>query len=277
MIVTQNTRTPYVLRSLAPLCVSDVAAATGRGNLQPALARCAALSLLGRIVCAVDSASRANRVASNLDECERSPHQPEPVRRQFKKTQETNKDFGERVAFLKGYVPMVALFTIVHGLFILLLVFVFKVTGSVKPQDVYAATIWGAGVPLGMFVVDLFTLRHWPFTRLQNTVGTLALRILVTQFGIIFGMLATAITKSPWSVIAVFFLFRVLTDALVDWSKRTKGKLGLPNWFARMVAKKEKKSVEQVRAEFETAMKSDLEIGEGVLNAPFGEGTRIGK
>jgi hypothetical protein len=184
---------------------------------------------------------------------------------------------ASRFAFLAGYVPLIALFTIVHGVFILLLVFVFKVTGPVKLHDVYAATVWGAGVPISLFVVDLFTLRRWPFTRLQSTVGTLGVRLIVTQFGLIFGMLATAIAKSPWGVIAVFFVFRVLTDALVDWSKRTRGKFGLPNWFARMIAKKENKSVEQVRAEFETAMKSDLEIGEGVLNAPFGDAPGIRK
>jgi hypothetical protein len=183
---------------------------------------------------------------------------------------------ASRLAYLTGFVPVIALFTIVHGLFILLLVFVFKVTGPVNPNDIRAATIWGAGVPLGLFVVDLITLRHWPFTRLQNTVGTLGLRLLVTQFGLIFGMLATAATKSPWGVIAVFFLFRVLNDALVDWSKRTKGRFGLADWFARWIAKKENKSVEQVRAEFETAMKTDV-VSHDLLNAPFDEAPRASK
>jgi Family of unknown function (DUF6498) len=178
---------------------------------------------------------------------------------------------ASRFTYLAGFIPVVALFTIVHGVFVLLLVFAFsKLTGPVNPNDIYAATIWGAGVPLSLFVVDLFTLKRWPFTRLQSTVGMLGLRLIVTQFGIIFGVLAAAITKSPWGLIAVFFVFRVLTDALVDWSKRTKGKFGLADWFARWVAKKENKSVEQVRAEFETAMKTE-QYSEELLNAPFGE------
>jgi hypothetical protein len=162
----------------------------------------------------------------------------------------------------------VAIFTIAHGVFILLLVFLFKITGPLNMADVRAATAWGAGIPLGVFIVDLFLLRRWTFARLQYSVGNLALRLLVTQFGIIFGMLLTALTKSPWGVVAVFFIFRVLTDALVDWSKRKKGKLGLSNRIARWVAKKENKSVEQVRAEFEASMKTDDEF-ETRLNQPF--------
>jgi Family of unknown function (DUF6498) len=184
---------------------------------------------------------------------------------------------ASRFTFLASFMPMIAIFTVAHGVFILLLVFVFKVIGPVNPNDMYAATIWGAGVPLGMLIVDLFTLKRWPFTRLQNTVGTLGLRILVTQFGVIFGMVATAMTGSPWGVIAVFFMFRVLTDAMLDWSKRTNGKLGLSSWLARWVAKKENKSVEQVRAEFDAAMKEDREIGADVLNTPFDEGLRLSK
>ncbi len=175
---------------------------------------------------------------------------------------------ASRFTYLWSFIPIVALFTVVHGLFILLLVFVFEALGPVNPKDIYAATVWGAGVPIGAFIIDLLTLRRWPFTRLQNTVGSLGLRLIVTQFGIIFGMLATAITKSPWGVIAVFFVFRVLTDALVDWGKRTKGRMGLPNWFARMVAKKENKTVEQVRAEFDIAMKTEA-VPVDLLNAPF--------
>lgn len=170
--------------------------------------------------------------------------------------------------FLKSYMLPVTIFTVAHGVFILLLVFVFKIAGPLNANDVRAATVWGAGVPLGVFVVDLFLLRGWTFARLQYSVGNLALRLLVTQFGIIFGMMLTALTKSPWGVVAVFFVFRVLTDGLVDWSKRKKGKLGLSNRIARWVAKKENKSIEQVHAEFQASMKTDDDF-EALLNQPF--------
>jgi Family of unknown function (DUF6498) len=180
-----------------------------------------------------------------------------------------HKPSASPFTFLKSFIAPIAIFTLAHGVFILLLVFLFKVAGPVNPHDIRAATIWGAGVPLGAFVIDLFVLRRWSFTQLQNTVGSLGLRLLVTQFGIIFGMAATAMTKSPWGIVAVFFVFRVLTDAMVDWSKRTKGKFGLSNWLAKKIAKKENKSVEQVRAEFELAMKTEA-ISDDVLNAPLG-------
>jgi Family of unknown function (DUF6498) len=180
---------------------------------------------------------------------------------------------ASRFTFLASFIPMIAIFTVAHGVFILLLVFVFNVIGPVNRDDMYAATIWGAGVPLGMLIVDLFTLKRWPFTRLQNTVGTLGLRILVTQFGIIFGMVATVMTGSPWGVIAVFFVFRVLTDAMLDWSKRTNGKFGRSDWLARWVARKENKPIAQVRAEFDAAMKVD-QYADELLNEPFEKGQR---
>jgi Family of unknown function (DUF6498) len=185
-----------------------------------------------------------------------------------RKPRETAKANASPFTFLKSYMLPITIFTVAHGVFILLLVFAFKITGPVNANDIRAATVWGAGVPLGLFIADLFVLRRWTFSRLQLSVGTLALRLLVTQFGIIFGMLTTALTKSPWGVVAVFFLFRVLTDGLVDWSKRKKGKLNLSDRFARMVANKENKSIEQVRAEFDASMKADEEF-EALLNTPF--------
>lgn len=170
--------------------------------------------------------------------------------------------------FLKSYIVPVAIFTLAHGVFILLLVFLFKVAGPINPNDLRAATVWGFGVPFGLFIIDLFTLRRWTFTQLQFSVGNLALRLLVTQFGIIFGMIATAVTKSPWGIVAVFFVFRVLTDGLVDWSRRHKGPLKLSERMARWVAKKENKTIEQVRAEFDASMRADDGI-EARLNAPY--------
>ena len=185
-----------------------------------------------------------------------------------RRKRQTIKSDASPYTFLKSYMIPITIFTVAHGFFILLLVFVFKVAGPVSVNDVRAATIWGAGVPFTVFVIDLFNLRQWTFARLQLSVGNLGLRLLVTQLGIIFGMLATALTKSPWGLFAVFFVFRVLTDALVDWSKRKKGKLGLSNRIARWVAKKENKSIEQVHAEFQASMKTDDDF-EALLNQPF--------
>jgi hypothetical protein len=58
--------------------------------------------------------------------------------------------------YLKSFSLVIGIFTLAHGVFILLLVFLFKVGGSVPLNDIRAATMWGAGVPLAMFIVDLF-------------------------------------------------------------------------------------------------------------------------
>ncbi len=174
---------------------------------------------------------------------------------------------ASRFTFLSQFIGTIAIFTLAHGLFILLLVFVFKVSGPVSANDLRAATIWGLGVPLGLFIVDLFTLRRWPFSRLRDSIGPLALRMLVTQFGIIFGMIATAMTKSPWALFATFFAFRVLSDGLADWSKRTQRSRNLSPRFAAMIAKKEAKSIERVYEEFRNSAEIDREI-DAALNAP---------
>jgi Family of unknown function (DUF6498) len=173
-----------------------------------------------------------------------------------------------RHTFLKSFVMPMAIFTIAHGVFILLLLFLTRITGTVNAADLRAATTWGIGVPLSIFAIDLFMIRRWTFAQLRRSVDSLIMRSLVTQFGLIFGIIATAAAGSLWSAVAVFFLFRVLTDGLVDWSQRVKGKIGLSNRIARWVAKKENKSTEQVRAEFDASMKIESEF-EAFLNQPF--------
>jgi hypothetical protein len=171
-------------------------------------------------------------------------------------------------AYLRGFTAMVAIFTLAHGVFILLLVFLFKVSGPVPANDIRAATMWGAGVPVGMFIVDLFTLRQWTFTRLQSTVGILGARLLITQFGIIFGMFAFAFTKSPWALVGTFFVFRVLLDALMDWSKRAERLSKMPERLARLGAKAEGKSIEQIQAEHVDDMRAAREL-QAALDSPF--------
>jgi hypothetical protein len=173
--------------------------------------------------------------------------------------------------YLRGFTAMVAIFTLAHGVFILLLVFLFKVSGPVPMNDLRAATMWGAGVPLGLFIVDLFRLRKWTFTQLQNTVGGLAARLLITQFGIIFGMVAFAVTKSPWALVGTFFVFRVLIDALMDWSKRTQHltkTTKLPDRIAKLGADAEGKSVEQIQADYAAEMKAERDF-QAMFDLPF--------
>lgn len=128
--------------------------------------------------------------------------------------------------------------------------------------------MWGAGVPLGLFIVDLFTLRKWTFTQLQTTVGGLVARLLVTQFGIIFGMVAFAVTQSPWAVVGTFFVFRVLIDAVMDWSKRAQHRTKLPNAIAKLGVKAEGKSIEQIQAEHADDVKAGHEF-QAMLDLPF--------
>jgi hypothetical protein len=170
--------------------------------------------------------------------------------------------------YLKSFTLVIGIFTLAHGFFILLLVFLFKVGGSVPLNDIRAATMWGAGVPLAMFIVDLFTLRRWTFTRLQNTVGVLGARLIVTQFGIIVGMFAFAVTKSPWAMFATFFVFRVLIDGLMDWSKRAERRPTLPKSIAKLGVKAEGKSMEQIQAEHVADMKRAREF-QAMLDLPF--------
>ena len=177
---------------------------------------------------------------------------------------------GKDNDFLKGFLAITVVFTIAHGLFVLLLVFLFKIAGPVSWEDARWALNY-AIVVQGLFLLwDLPQLRGWSFAQLGRSVGQVQIRVLVTQLGLIFGLAGAGITGSPWGLVGTFVVMRALADALIAGLQGFMKRRDLPPGLARFLASKSKQSVESLEAEFD-AMKRDGAEVEALLERPMAE------
>ncbi len=178
-------------------------------------------------------------------------------------------------AYLTSFVGITVIFTIVHGLFVLLLVLLFRVGGPVSWNDVRVALTYAIAVQALFLLWDLPRLRNWSFADLQRNVGQTPLRVLVTQLGLILGFPVMGITGSAWGLIGTFVALRSLTDAGIVWLQGFVKRRDLPPGLARVLARTSKQSVEALEAEFD-AMKRDGAEVEALLELTIDEARRGG-
>ncbi len=177
---------------------------------------------------------------------------------------------GEQNDFLKGFLTITVVFTVAHGIFVLLLVFLFDVGGPVTLEGARLAFFYAVFVQ-GVFLLwDLPRLSGWSFAELGRNVGQVQLRVLVTQLGLIFGFLVMAVTNSAWGLVGTFVALRALCDAsmagLVAFTKQRDLSPGL----ARFLSRTSKRSVESLEAEFDALKRDSAEV-EAILERPIDE------
>lgn len=178
-------------------------------------------------------------------------------------------------AYLKSFLGITVVFTIAHGVFVLLLVFLFKVGGPVSWNDARAALTYAIAVQALFLLWDLPRLRHWSFLDLRQNVGQTPVRVLITQLGIILGFLVMGITGSAWGLIGTFVALRSVSDAGIVWLEGLMKRRDLPPGVARVLSRMSKQSVESLEEEFD-AMKRDGAEVEAVLESPIDEARRGG-
>ena len=183
---------------------------------------------------------------------------------------ETRRAFSDRNAYLRSFLGITVIFTIAHGLFVAALVFLFNVGGPVSWSDARAALQY-AIVVQGLFLLwDLPRLPHWSFAELARNTGSVSLRVLVTQLGLIFGMPVAGMTGSPWGFVGTFVALRSLGDASIMWLQRLVKLRDLPPGLARVLARTSKQAPASLEAEFD-AMKARGKEVEALLELPIGE------
>jgi hypothetical protein len=172
--------------------------------------------------------------------------------------------------FLKGFLSITVIFTIAHGVFVLLLVFLFKIAGPVSWDDARWALDY-AIVVQGVFLLwDLPQARNWSFAQLSVRIGQVQIRVLVTQLGLIFGMMASGMTGSPWGLVGTFVGMRALCDACIAGLQGFVKRRDLPRGLARFLARRSKQSVESLEAEFDALKRDGAEV-EALLERPIGD------
>jgi hypothetical protein len=177
---------------------------------------------------------------------------------------------GQENDFLKGFLSITAIFTIAHGVFVLLLVFLFRIAGPVSWEDARWALNYVIVVQ-GLFLLwDLPQVRGWSFAQLSMRVGQVSIRVLVTQLGLIFGIMVAGMTGSAWGLVGTFVAMRALCDAGIAGLQGFVKRRDLPPGLARFLARRSKQSVESLEAEFDALKRDGAEV-EALLEQPIGE------
>ena len=183
---------------------------------------------------------------------------------------DTLRQLGDGNTYLRGFVTTTGIFTIVHGVFVLLLVFLFGVGGPLRWEDAKIALAWAAGVQIVFLLADLPHLREWSFARLGETCGGASIRVLVTQLGLIFGIPMVGITGSAWGMIGTLVGLRAVADASISWLQGLMKRRDLPPGLARFLARRSKQSVDTLEAEFDALKERGRDV-EALLERPIGE------
>jgi hypothetical protein len=184
--------------------------------------------------------------------------------------EETRRAFGDENTYLRGFLGITVIFTIAHGIFVLALVFLFKIAGPVSYADVRIALVYALCVHAIFLLWDLRTLAHWTFVQLATSVGGSSMRVLVTQLGLVLGIPVAGMTNSPWGLVGTFVALRALSDASIAWLRGFVKRRDLPRGLARFLSKRSKQSVEALEAEFD-ALKESGKAVEALLERRFAE------
>lgn len=182
----------------------------------------------------------------------------------------TRRSLADANAFLRSFLGITVIFTVAHGVFVALLVFLFKIAGPVTWADARAALLYAIAVQGFYLLWDLPRIAHWSFAELSRNVGTVSLRVLVTQLGLIFGFVAMGITDSPWGLVGTFVVMRALADASLAWLTGFVKQRDLPPGLKRVLARTAKQSPESLEAEFDALKVRGSEV-EALLELPIEE------
>jgi len=179
------------------------------------------------------------------------------------------RQLGDENTYLKHFLAITTIFTIVHGVFVLLLVFLFKIAGPLSWGDAKLALAWAVAVQVMFLIIDLPKIARWSFVDLGQVVGQVSIRVLVTQVGLIFGLPAAGMF-GPWGLVGMLMGLRAFADAGIVWLTGLMKMRDLPPGFKRFLARRAKQSEEEIEAEFD-AMKDKGRAVELLLERPIDE------
>jgi hypothetical protein len=118
-----------------------------------------------------------------------------------------------------GYLGTSLVFTLAHGLFLGIIVFIgipksFGPEAGVSAADLRSGLIFTTALLLLGFFFDLSELRQRPFAWVKKIADTSLGRMIVVHLTIIFGMFAMMTWNSPAMLFGVFVGFKLLIDVL---------------------------------------------------------------
>ena len=182
---------------------------------------------------------------------------------------DVRRALGNDSEYLGGFLTITVIFTIAHGIFVALLVFLFKVAGPLSLSDLRIAFAWAVGIQALWLLWDLPRIAQWSFAQLQRRVGEVGPRVLVTQLGLIFGFPMIGLF-GPWGLVGTLAALRALADTGLQMLQGLLKRRDLPPGLARFLARTGKTTVDALEADFDR-MKRDGQEVEALLERPIGE------
>jgi hypothetical protein len=120
-------------------------------------------------------------------------------------------------SFLGGFLITALVFTLAHGLFLALIIFLmlpqaYPEAAAVDPVDLRRGLLGVAGFLVVGLAIDLVGLARRPFSWVKRLSDRLLGRVVVVHLTIVLGMWAMAWLDGPRGLFLVFAAFKTLTD-----------------------------------------------------------------
>lgn len=187
---------------------------------------------------------------------------------------DTNADdvvraLGDENTYLRHFLGITTIFTIAHGIFVLALVFLFRIAGPLTWPDAQVALAWVVAVQGFFLLADLPRIPAWKFVDLNTAIGQVSIRVVVTQVGLILGLPAAGLF-GPWGLAGMLIGLRALADAVLGWLEGLMKQRDLPPGFRAFLARRAKQSEASIEEEFD-ALKDKGRAVEALLERPIAE------
>ncbi|MBM4245887.1 MAG: hypothetical protein FJ148_19125 [Deltaproteobacteria bacterium] len=138
--------------------------------------------------------------------------------------------------YMVHYGAIALFFTLAQGIFVAIVLF-----GILKEKPDWARLEAGAtilvGILLAGFLVDLTSLRRWPFLDLKNRAGATLGRVFVMHFTILGGMPLLALLGADAGFFGVFIGLKATVDlaGMLPWSGANADEA--PHWLVRLLGR----------------------------------------
>jgi hypothetical protein len=136
------------------------------------------------------------------------------TRARGKTAQRTTRSQG---SFLLGFVTVAIPFTLAHGLFLVVILFLalpqlLGAAGQLELHFLRQGLMLAAAILLFDFLLDLRDLREQPFSWIRRLSELYLGRVLVVHLTIIFGMFALALFDNPLGLFVVFATLKTMVE-----------------------------------------------------------------
>lgn len=145
---------------------------------------------------------------------------------------------GKRNSFLSGFALTSMVFCGAHALFLGVILLLLNLNGhrgiaEVNWGNIALGCLWVLAFLLADFLLDLPSLRRWPFWQIEQTADRGLGRVVVIHLTLIFGLFGVAITDAPSAFFGVFVVLKslvALSFALPQWNPEHP-----PEWFSAVM------------------------------------------